>query len=81
MEVVKKAFRRKEKEAVVEGRFMLYAVEEAKPGFAFRGNSGDEKEKERGELAENQAMDFLGGGWYPRSSDFRKGRGDWYSFG
>lgn len=40
--------------------FEMIVVEGARHGFAIRGNPGDEDEKRRGKMAEDQAVDFFG---------------------
>lgn len=57
MEKIQAAFAKKE--GFDEGKYELNAVEGAKHGFAVRGNPGDEDEKRRGQLAEDQAVNFF----------------------
>ena len=58
METIKGIFKEKEKEFGT-GKFEMNVIEGAKHGFAVRGNPGDEEEKKRGQLAEDQAVDFF----------------------
>ena len=59
MEKIKEMFAAKEKE-YGEGMFEMNVIEGARHGFAVRGNPGDEEEKARGQLAEDQAVEFFG---------------------
>ncbi|CAD6574176.1 MAG: hypothetical protein ASARMPREDX12_009489 [Alectoria sarmentosa] len=63
-EMIKEIFSRKEGELNAEGKrgamFEMNVVDGAKHGFAIRGNPGDEDEKRRGQMAEDQAVDFFG---------------------
>lgn len=63
-EMIKEIFARKEGELNAEGKrgamFEMNVVDGAKHGFAIRGNPGDEDEKRRGQMAEDQAVDFFG---------------------
>ncbi len=58
VEMIKEAF--KKKEGSEEGKYEMNVVDGAKHGFAVRGNPGDEEEKRKGQLAEDQAVDFFG---------------------
>lgn len=58
METIKRIFEEKEKEFGT-GRFEMNVIEGARHGFAVRGNPGDEDEKKRGQLAEDQGVDFF----------------------
>lgn len=58
METIKGIFKEKEKEYGT-GKFEMNVIEGARHGFAVRGNPGDEEEKKRGQLAEDQAVDFF----------------------
>ena len=58
METIKRIFKEKEKEFGT-GRFEMNVIEGARHGFAVRGNPGDEEERKRGQLAEDQAVDFF----------------------
>ncbi len=64
IETIKEIFARKEAEMNgnrKEGKmFEMNVVEGARHGFAVRGNPGDEDEKRRGQVAEDQAVDFFG---------------------
>lgn len=57
METIKSIFA--EKEGFDEGKYEMNVIEGAKHGFAIRGNPGDEDEKRRGQLAEDQAVAFF----------------------
>lgn len=57
VEKIKSAFAKKQGSA--EGKYELNVVEGAKHGFAISGNPGDEDEKRRGQLAEDQAVQFF----------------------
>ena len=58
METIKGIFKEKEKE-LGTGKFEMNVIEGARHGFAIRGNPGDEEEKKRGQLAEDQAVEFF----------------------
>ena len=58
METVKGIFKEKEKEFRT-GKFEMNVIEGARHGFAVRGNPGDKEEKKRGQLAEDQAVNFI----------------------
>ena len=63
-EMIKEVFVRKEEELNADGNrgkmFEMIVVDGARHGFAIRGNPGDEDEKRRGQMAEDQAVDFFG---------------------
>ena len=63
-EMIRDIFARKEGESNAGGKrgkmFDMIVVEGARHGFAIRGNPGDEDEKRRGQMAEDQAVDFFG---------------------
>lgn len=63
-EMIEEIFARKELELNPDGKrgkmFEMNVVEGARHGFAIRGNPGDEDEKRRGQMAEDQAVDFFG---------------------
>lgn len=63
-EIIKEVFTRKEVELNADGKkgtmFEMHVVEGARHGFAIRGDPGDEEEKKRGQMAEDQAVDFFG---------------------
>ena len=63
-ETIREIFARKEGELNPDGKrgkmFEMIVVEGARHGFAIRGNPGDEDEKRRGQMAEDQAVDFFG---------------------
>ena len=62
--MIREVFAQKEGELNVDGKrgkmFEMIVVEGARHGFAIRGNPGDEDEKRRGQMAEDQAVDFFG---------------------
>lgn len=62
-EMIKEVFAKKEGELNADGKrgrmFEMHVVEGARHGFAIRGNPGDEDEKRRGQMAEDQAVDFF----------------------
>lgn len=62
-EMIREIFARKEAELNAGGKrgkmFKINVVEGARHGFAVRGNPGDEDEKTRGQMAEDQAVDFF----------------------
>ena len=57
MEKIRESFARKE--GFMEGKYEMNVIEGAKHGFAVRGNPGDEEEKRKGQLAEDQAVEFF----------------------
>ena len=63
-EMIRDIFARKEGELNADRKrgkmFEIIVVEGARHGFAIRGNPGDEDEKRRGQMAEDQAVDFFG---------------------
>ena len=63
-EIIRAMFARKEVELNADGKrgkmFEMNVVEGARHGFAIRGNPGDEDENRRGQMAEDQAVDFFG---------------------
>lgn len=63
-EVIEEIFARKEVELNADEKrgkmFEMNVVEGARHGFAIRGNPGDEDEKRRGQMAEDQAVEFFG---------------------
>ena len=63
VEIIKEVFARKEAELNRDGKrgkmFEMHVVEGARHGFAVRGDPGDEDEKRRGQMAEDQAVDFF----------------------
>ena len=63
-EMIADIFARREAELNADGKrgkmFEMIVVEGARHGFAIRGNPGDEDEKRRGQMAEDQAVDFFG---------------------
>lgn len=62
-QMIEEIFARKEGELNADGKrgkmFEMNVVEGAKHGFAIRGDPGDEDEKRRGQMAEDQAVDFF----------------------
>ena len=62
-QIIKDIFAKKEGDLNAGGErgrmFELNVVEGARHGFAVRGNPGDEDEKRRGQMAEDQAVDFF----------------------
>ena len=62
-EMIREIFSRKEGELNGDAKrgkmFEMIVVEGARHGFAIRGNPGDEDEKRRGQMAEDQAVDFF----------------------
>ena len=58
LETISTIFAEKEKEFGA-GMFEMNVIEGAKHGFAVRGNPGDEEEKKKGQLAEDQAVEFF----------------------
>ena len=62
--IIKEVFERKEGELNKDGKrgrmFEMEVMEGARHGFAIRGDPGDEEEKRRGQMAEDQAVEFFG---------------------
>ena len=69
--IIEEVFERKEGELNKDGKrgrmFEMEVMEGARHGFAIRGDPGDEEEKRRGLMAEDQAVEFFGRWLVPKS--------------